>query len=104
MGQAPSISSVVYDIQKDVKALAVDSATIKGEIAAITERLDTTEQNVLDKHNQNRSDIHKLYNGQQQMIDSIHKINLKFAKMAGWAAGAGAVVALIAKIIDKLWK
>jgi hypothetical protein len=62
-------------------------------------------------HSQNRSDIHDLRGTVQGLLDSIEalkekigKINLQLARLGGYAAGAGAVVALIVKLIDHIWK
>lgn len=58
------------------------------------------------KHRENRRSIHELRNGQQNMTDGLHRIEIKMAKAIGWAVGAGTVVggvvALIGHFIDKI--
>jgi hypothetical protein len=55
-------------------------------------------------HQQNRNDIHDLRDTTQTLVDDVGEIKIKFARLGGYAAGAGAVAALIAHFIDKIWR
>ncbi len=59
-------------------------------------------------HGQNRRDIHDIRDLAQTAVDGLTAMQLKWAKMTGYAMGAGAmvggIVAVIVKLIDHLWK
>lgn len=71
-------------------------------VAVLEARISNLAENLETKHRENRRSIHDLRDGQQTMVDGLHRIELKIARAAGWAAGVGAVVALAAHFIDKI--
>lgn len=59
-------------------------------------------------HAQNRRDIHDLRDIAQTAVDGLSELKIKWARAAGYAVGAGAVigavVSLITKAIEHFWR
>jgi hypothetical protein len=88
----------------DLVEIKMSQQRMGGEMALMKSQ---TEAN----HRQNRNDIHQLRNGMQGMTDQLYElkyevvaVRLHLAKMGGYAAGAGAMVALIVEAINHIWK
>lgn len=81
----------------DIVELKIGQERLAGEIRASREVQ-------ASNHKQNRGDIHALRDTMQTVVGEVGEIKIKFARLGGYAAGAGTMVALIAHFIDKLWK
>lgn len=84
--------------------LRVGQERIAGEVKLVRTELQTAKDVQVTNHTQNRKDIHDLRDLAQTAVDGLYDMKIKWARMSGYAAGAGAVVAVIAHFIDKLWK
>lgn len=84
--------------------LRVGQERIAGEVKLVRNELQAAKETQVQNHSQNRKDIHDLRDIAQTAVDGLSEMRIKWAKMSGYAAGAGAVVAVIAHFIDKLWK
>lgn len=81
----------------DIVDLKLGQERLSGDIALLRSQQ-------VSNHKQNRSDVHDLRNKTETLILQVGEINIKFARLGGYAAGAGAVAAGIAHFIDKIWK
>jgi hypothetical protein len=93
------------------EALRILVATLRADHAALDRRVAGVEGGMLGirrdlnaKHRENRRSIHDIRSSQQDIVDALHMLDLKFAKFTGYAVGAGAVVGLILKLLDHIWK
>jgi len=84
--------------------LRVSQERIEGDMGVIRSELAAAKNMQSVNHAQNRKDIHELRDLAQTTVDGLYDMKIKWARMGGYAAGAGAVVAVIAHLIDKLWK
>lgn len=90
--------------QKEPDSLPILFATLRAEHGALDRRVGTLEAGIEAKHRENRRSIHELRNSLQTILDSLHQLDLKFARSAGYAVGAGAVVGIVVELISHLWK
>lgn len=95
--EGASLIEQVATLRADYNALDRRVSSVECSIPSVRADLDT-------KHRENRRSIHDLRNGQQDIIDLFHKLDIKFARASGYAIGAGAVIALISRLIDHIWK
>lgn len=93
------------------EALRIAVATLRADHTALVGRVGGIEGGVRElrhdfnaKHSENRKSIHGIRNSLQEIVDALHALDLKFAKFTGYAVGAGAVVALILKLLDQIVK
>ena len=93
------------------QALRMVVATLRADHAALDRRVGGLEGGLLGirrdinaKHKENRRSIHDIRGSQQEIVDTLHMLDLKFAKFTGYAVGAGAVVALFLKLLDHIWR
>jgi hypothetical protein len=88
--------------------LMVELATLRAQHVALGERVSRVETDVQDVRQSLEEKHTDLRGGQDAIIGSIHMIEMKFARAAGWAVGAGAVIALVVELIyhliDHIWK
>jgi hypothetical protein len=91
-------------LREIVAALRADHRLLDARVIVLEKNHDGLRDDLEEKHRENRDSIHKLRGSDQQIIDLIHKLDIKFARASGWAVGAGAVVAIIARLVDHLWK
>lgn len=84
--------------------LRVGQERIAGDVKLVRADLQSSKATQVLNHTQNRKDIHDLRDIAQTAVDGLGEMRIKWARMSGYAAGAGAVVAVIAHFIDKLWK
>lgn len=84
--------------------LRVGMERVAGEVKLVRTELQSAKDVQIQNHTQNRKDIHDLRDIAQTAVDGLSDMRIKWARMSGYAAGAGAAVAVIAHLIDKLWK
>lgn len=71
-------------------------------VARLETKVEGLQTDIDSKHRENRKSIHDLKDSQQTVIDILTELRLKFARSAGWAVGAGSVIALISHFIDRI--
>jgi hypothetical protein len=91
-------------MEDDLVEIKLGQVRIEGELTALRLQQEAN-------HRQNRDSIHTLHNGAQTILDrmsvcegDVVNIKLFIARMGGYAAASGALVAVIFKLIDHLWK
>ena len=85
----------------DITELRVGQADLKGEMAVLRSQQTSN-------HKQNRDSIHHLADVTQTLVNDVSEIKIKFARLGGYALGAGAavggVVTVLSKVIDHFWR
>ena len=81
-----------------------DIRILEARVTQLEHALSRFPEEIDKRHKENRLSIHDLGNCLQEIRDSIHELDLKMARMLGYGAGAGAVIAVAWKVLDKLWK
>lgn len=92
------------DIHAQLSILRVDHTVLAGRVGIVESRVEGLNLSLEAKHLENRSSIHGLRNGQQEVMDGLHRLEMKLAKATGYVIGAGAVIAVLVKFIDRIWK
>ncbi len=75
--------------------LRVGQEALRGEMAVLRSQQ-------VANHKQNRDSIHDLRDVLQTVVDDVGEIKLKFAKLGGYALGAGAVVGFVVTVLSKV--
>lgn len=70
-----------------------------GEIKVLKARHMLLEQSLDEKHAQNRKDIHAVRNVMQEVVNTIHGMQLASAKSKGYWLGIGAAVSFALEIV-----
>ncbi len=87
-----------------VATLRADHAALDRRVRGLEGGLDVFRRDLNAKHKENRRSIHDIRSSQQEIVDALHMLDLKFAKFTGYAVGAGAMVGLILKLLDHIWR
>lgn len=93
MAEATRILLAIEEIKGDIKVIKSGQLDLRTDLTRI-------ECDVKTKHEENRKSIHNLRDWCQVLVDKIHLVEVK---NAAWAAGTGASVAIIVKLIDHWW-
>lgn len=81
----------------EIVELKIGQERLSGELALLRSQQAAN-------HKQNRGDIHDLRDTAQTLVNDVGEIKIKFARLGGYAAGTGAMVAVIAHFVDRIWK
>ena len=87
-----------------VATLRADHAALDRRVRGLEGCLEGFRRDLNAKHKENRRSIHDIRGSQQEIVDGLHMLDMKFAKFTGYAVGAGAVIALILKLLDHIWR